>query len=93
MLRNDYVFSIALHMIGGFGNKLYPPPLPTNIYYCLDRDELYRVNDSKSFLFLIEKKDHLGEYVLAKTENLNIHIMNKFSINRHADRLLEAIDG
>jgi hypothetical protein len=92
MLRNDYVFSIALHMMGGFNNKLYPPPLPTNIYYCTDRDELYRVNNSKSFLFLIEKKDHLGEYVLAKTDNLNVHIMNKFSINRNSQALLGAIN-
>lgn len=92
LLRNDYIFSIALHMMGGFSNKLYPPPLPINIYHCLDRDELYQVKNSKSFLFLIEKKDHLGEYVLAKTENLNVHIMNKFSINRNSQRLLEVID-
>lgn len=91
LLRNDYVFSIALHMMGGFSNRLYPPSLPANIYYCLDRDELIRVNNSKSFLFLIEKKDHLGEYTLAKTDNLNLHIMNKFSINRKSQDLLEAI--
>lgn len=93
LLRNDYVFSIAIHMMGGFTNKLNPPPLPIKIYYCLDRDELIRVNNSKSFLFLIEKKDHFGEYVLTKTNDLNIHIMNKFSINRYANELLEAIDG
>lgn len=92
LLRNDYVFSIALHIMGGFSNKLYPPSLPINIYHCLDRDELYRVNNSKSFLFLIEKKGYLGEYVLAKTENLNVHIMNKFSINRNSKKLLEVLD-
>lgn len=92
LLRNDYVFSIAIHMMGGFSNKLNPPSLPVNIYHTLDKDELYCVNDAKSFLFLIEKKDHLGEYVLAKTEDLNVHIMNKFSINRNARELLGAID-
>lgn len=91
LLRNDYVFSIAIHIMNGFSNKTCPPPLPATIYYCLDKDELIKVKNSTSFLFLIEKKDHLGEYVLTKTENLNIHIMNKFSINRNADALLEAI--
>lgn len=93
LLRNDYVFSIATHMMGGFSNKLQPPSLPAKIYYCLDRDELIKVNNSKSFLFLIEKKDHLGEYVLTRTNNHNIHIMNKFSINRNSQALLDAIDG
>lgn len=92
LMRNDYVFSIAIHMMGGFSNRLNPPPLPVNIYHTLDKDELYRVNDATSFLFLIEKKGHLGEYVLTKTENLNVHIMNKFSINRQAQALLEVID-
>ena len=91
MLRNDYVFSIAIHMMGGFSNKIDPPPLPCNIYYCLDRDELLEVKSKESFLFLVEKKDHQGEYTLVKTDNLNVHIMNKFSMDRNAKRLLEVL--
>lgn len=93
MLRNDYIFSIAIHIMGGFSNKINPPPLPCEIYYTLDRDELIRVDSNKSFLFLVQKKGHLGEYTLARTNNQNIHIMNKFSINRHEKELLEVING
>lgn len=92
LMRNDYVFSIAIHMMGGFSNKLNPPSLPCEIYYTLDRDELVRVDNNKQFLFLVQKEGHLGEYTYAKTSNQNIHIMNKFSINRLEKELLGAID-
>ena len=92
LMRNDYVFSIAIHIMGGFTNKINPPSLPCEIYYTLDRDELVRVNNDKSFLFLIQKKSCLGEYTLASTYNQNIHIMNKYSINRLSNELLEALN-
>lgn len=92
LMRNDYVFSIAIHMMGGFTNKINPPSLPCEIYYSLDRDELIRVDNDKDFLFLIQKKGHLGEYTLARTSNQNIHIMNKFSINRNEKELLDALN-
>lgn len=92
LMRNDYVFSIAIHIMGGFSNKIVPPSLPCEIYYSLDRDELIRVNNDKSFLFLIQKKGCLGEYTLASTNNQNIHIMNKYSITRLSDQLLEVLN-
>lgn len=92
LMRNDYVFSIAIHMMGGFSNKLNPPSLPCEIYYTLDRDELVRVDNNKEFLFLIQKPGHLGEYTYAKTSNQNIHIMNKFSINRLENELLGVLN-
>ena len=93
LMRNDYVFSIAVHMMGGFTNRINPPALPCEIYYTLDRDELLEVNDDKTFTFLIQKKNYLGQYTLAKTSRQNIHIMNKFSIDRHSKKLLEVLDG
>lgn len=92
LLRNDYIFSIAIHMMGGFSNKVNPPSLPCEIYYITDRDELIKINDDKSFTFLIQKKSSLGEYTLARTYNQNVHIMNKFSINRLGKNLLEAVN-
>lgn len=92
LLRNDYIFSIAVHIMGGFSNDLIPPSLPCDIYYTVDRDELIKINDDKSFTFLIQKKNIIGEYTLARTNNQNIHIMNKFSINRLEKELLEALN-
>lgn len=91
VVRNDYVFSMALHMMQGFTDKFQPIPLPASIYYILDRDELLDVKSDKDFLFLVQKKDCLGEYVPVKTSNQIIHVMNKYSLGRHTQRLLEVI--
>jgi hypothetical protein len=92
VLRNDFVFSIAIHIMNGFGNKTAPQKLPSEIYYTSDRDELYQVNPDGSLVFLIQKKDSLGQYTLAKTDNQNVHIMNKYSYNRNIKNLLEILD-
>jgi hypothetical protein len=78
--------------MNGFNNKTIPQTLPANIYYSLDRDELHQVNPDGSLVFLIQKKDLLGHYTLAKTEKQNVHIMNKYSFNRNIPKLLEVID-
>lgn len=91
LLRNDYVFSIAIHMLGGFSNRITPMKLPCDIYYTFDRDLLWRVDNEKEMLFMVEKKDNLGQYTLVRTSGHNIHIMNKYSIGRHEDRLIEVI--
>jgi hypothetical protein len=90
LLRNDYVFSIALHIMNGFEDAIIPS-LPTKIHYCLDRDVLWDVTDKNEYLFLIQKPEHLGEYSLVKTKNQTVHIMNKYSILRNEDKILRSI--
>lgn len=92
VLRNDFIFSIAIHIMNGFSNKTFPQKLPADIYYTLDRDELYQVNPDGTLTFLIQKKNHLGQYTLAKTDSQNIHIMNKYSYNRNIPKLLEILN-
>jgi hypothetical protein len=92
VMRNDYVFSIAIHIMNGFSNLTTPNTLPADLYYTVDRDELYQVNDDRTLTFLIQKANVIGEYTLAKTENQNVHIMNKYSFNRNTSRLLEVLD-
>lgn len=91
MMRNDYVFSIAQHIMNGFGNISKPAPLPDNINYILDRDELFDIVDDKTFIFLVSKKNYNGEYTLVKTQSKNVHVMNKWAISRHENKLLEVI--
>ena len=35
--------------------------------------------------FLLEKEDRIGEYIVAKTDGLDIHVMNKMSLTRCID--------
>jgi len=81
MYRNDFAFSIAIHILNGYEKNQLIGEFSDSLCYTLDKDILIEINDSK-LKFLIEKQDYYGEYTLLKTEDLNIHIMNKFSIER-----------
>ena len=45
------------------------------------------LNEDNKLQFLIEKKDHLGEYTAAKTEGIDVHVMNKISLSRCIDEV------
>jgi hypothetical protein len=78
--------------MNGFNNITSPEKLTAEIYYTVDRDELYQVNPDGTLVFLIQKTDSLGQYTLAKTGNQNVHIMNKYSYDRNITKLLEVLN-
>ena len=81
MYRNDFSFSIAIHVMNGYQEGTWSHPLPGKLYYTTDRDIMIEY-EGTSMKFLIEKEKYNGEYTLLKTKNLNIHVMNKFSLAR-----------
>lgn len=86
MFRNDYAFSIAVHIMNGFEDSTNTvAEIPSTHYFTTDKDVLYDINDNY-MKFLIQKKDFLGEYTIASTKGLNVHVMNKFSLERIIDR-------
>jgi hypothetical protein len=87
LFRNDFAFSIAVHIMNGFSKGDLVTCLPGKHYYTTDRDILQSL-DNERMIFLIEKKDYLGEYTLLKTENQSVHVMNKFSLERIIDKEL-----
>ena len=78
VFRNDFAFSIAIHMMGG---KNFATSLPGKMNYILDRDILIDIN-KEQLKFLIEKNSYVGEYIAAKTTGLDVHVMNKYSLTR-----------
>lgn len=86
--RNDYAFSIAIHMMNGKTRGTFATELPGTMTYCSDKDILIDIDNTK-LKFLIEKKDHLGEYIAAKTEGLDVHVMNKLSLARCIDEVVK----
>lgn len=87
MYRNDHAFSIAIHMMNGFQEGDFAKSMPGKLLYTLDRDLLWEIQGD-DLLFLAEKKKYLGEYTPIKTRRQNIHVMNKFSLNREIDKEL-----
>jgi len=84
MFRNDLAFSIAIHIMNGKKSGDFAQELPGKMIYAKDTDVLISAKDT-TMKFLIEKKDYLGEYNVAKTNGLDIHIMNKLSLSRYID--------
>lgn len=79
--RNDYAFSIAIHIMNGKTNGDFAVPLPGAMNFIEDRDILVDMNDD-SMQFLLQKEDHLGEYIPAKVKGIDMHVMNKNSLTR-----------
>jgi hypothetical protein len=82
--RNDFAFSIGIHIMNGNMPGDFATPIPGNISFITDRDILISIKDS-SMQFLVEKQDYLGEYTAAKTSGIDVHVMNKASLNRFID--------
>ena len=79
------MFSVAIHIMNGYQEGDFAHKLPGTKYYTADRDILWEL-DQDNFLFLLEKENHLGEYTPLRIKGSNIHVMNKFSLNRIIDR-------
>lgn len=85
LFRNDIAFSIANHIMNGYQNSNeYELP---GIFSTADRDILVDVNDGK-LKFLIAQNNTDG-YVATSVSNKDVHVMNKFSIMRNYDKLME----
>jgi len=90
MFRNDYAFSIALHTLNGFNTAVPIPELPiSSIVKLLDYDDFFAVNGINDLTLLVEKSGYRGEYTAVRVVGLDVHVMNKWSIVRMADKLVE----
>lgn len=83
IFRNDYIFSIAAHILNGFSDNNFVKELPGKLFYTTDKDVLLSVNEDE-FKFLIEDKDK-NNYILTKIKGSSVHVMNKFSLNEIID--------
>ena len=84
--RNDIAFSIAKHILDGYETDItssLPPVLST-----LDKDVLLDVSTSGKLTMLVSPNLD-SNYIAASVNNVDIHVMNKQSLIRQSDKLLE----
>jgi hypothetical protein len=84
LFRNDFAFSIAIHIMNGNMDRDFATALPGVMSYITDRDFLVAMKDNK-MQCLVEKESHHGEYTLIKTQGIDVHVMNKYSLSRFID--------
>ena len=84
-LRNDFVFSIAVHILSGFQtNNHWPQAMPARMFMTTDCDILHKIQGTK-MTFLLDKQTHPGQYTVNSVQGVNVHCMNKFSLGRCID--------
>lgn len=88
LFRNDFAFSIAIHIMNGHTAGTFACPLPGNMIFCVDRDVLTRIVDT-NMQFLVEKENYSGEYTFVTTHGIDVHVMNKRSLIRVMEELGE----
>ena len=85
--RNDIAFSVAKHMLDGFEN-MHTPTLPS-VLSVMDKDILTAVDKDKLTFLIDHRLD--ATYCAASMTGVDIHVMNKQSILRHQQQLMELI--
>lgn len=81
VFRNDYAFSIAIHIMNNHTTGDFAIELPGTMTYVTDKDYLTAINGDK-MQFLLQKEKTMSEYIAAKTEGIDVHVMNKLSLLR-----------
>ena len=89
MYRNDNAFSVALHMLNGYTDSNFSTdelPIP-GMLMSWEREDTYEINGVNDITIYAEQPTP-GKYILVRLKNQDVHIMNKWAINRHADTLI-----
>lgn len=79
--RNDFAFSIALHGLNGFTDNKLNSAIPGKIHFVTDKDSLIKL-EQNSCTFKLTNTNKIDDYTVVKTENIDVHVMNKYSLLR-----------
>ena len=81
VFRNDFAFSIAIHIMNGYQSGDFASILPGKKFYAIDKDVLVDIVDDE-IKILIQKTNRFGEYTAVNLKGSSCHVMNKFSLER-----------
>lgn len=90
LYRNDYSFSVAAHMMGGFQDCRIPQ-LPVRLHKTFDTDDIHSVCADNELIFYLEKERSPGDFILARWKGVDVHVMNKWAIDRIGNQMLELL--
>jgi len=88
LYRNDYAFSIALHILNGYQRTNWPMQLPGKMLYSSPEDDLITIKDGK-YTFVLGQRSRPDKVNIVTVENANIHVMNKLHLNDLIDKEFE----
>jgi len=88
LYRNDFAFSMALHILNG-SVACDVPSLPIEyLNNSFDLDDIYRINSHGDIIMYCADAERITEHILSKFTNTDLHIMNKKAVGRFIDDFL-----
>lgn len=93
LFRNDYAFSIAIHILNGFvDTDEYFPPLPDEaILSSLDSDQFFKIKSANEMVLFVNDKKETWKFYASKIKGLNVHCMNKISLLNNAEEIMKVL--
>ena len=89
LYRNDYSFSVAAHVMNGFKSEAQEQLPIEKMYKTFDWDDIHKVNGVNDVTMYLEKPKANADFQLSRWKDVDLHIMNKWALQRQADKLLE----
>ena len=94
LFRTDYCVSVAVHIMNGMGVGDMISEIKDNTMVFMDqKDELVEVKSSTDWVFLANDRAEPWKDIATRNYYDNIHLMNKRSVDRNFNDLLEKLNG
>jgi hypothetical protein len=88
LYRNDFAFSMALHILNG-SVAFDVPSLPIEyLNNSFDLDDIFRINAHNDVIMYCADAEQVSSHILSRFKDMDLHIMNKKAIERFIDDLL-----
>lgn len=87
--RNDFAFSVAVHMMNGYVDRGMKSLPEDTLVMSYQKDSIAKLFDNDDFLFYSHNVDEPWKNTLVRHKGVNIHIMNKRELLRISDQFIE----
>lgn len=93
LFRNDYAFSIAIHILSGMVEPSnYVAELPDKcLYTSMDCDQFYGISSPSTIHMFHQDRNETWKYYGVKVDGINVHVMNKLSLINNMKEIMETL--
>lgn len=88
--RNDFSFSIAVHILNGYITKGIKSLPEHYILTSYQKDGIAELLDSREIIFMSHNVDEPWKTTLVNIKDMNVHIMNKRELLRVSDKFINS---
>lgn len=93
LFRNDYAFSIAIHILNGFTPNIGAvAPLPyKSLMTSFDMDQFYSINSTNSLTIFANDPKETWKFYASRLKEIDVHCMNKLSLLNKMDDIMDML--